>query len=145
VAIGKPKALNTYGMEAINNGMNDEPIDIVDRILTEDIELLRKWIKEIESKIQSRTQLTKDLMRQLGEDIQMLERRDERLEIWGPGYKQSIDRVRSELRGQINLLKNETRDTELNFWRDVTALEKELRILLQAYARAKRKKDLVDF
>jgi hypothetical protein len=144
VAIGKPKALNTYAQEPLNIGMNDEPIDIVDRILTEDIELLKKWIKEIESKIQSRTQLTKDLMRQLGEDIQMLERRDETLEIWGPGYKQSIDRARSELRSQINILKNEARNQEVSFWRDVTSLEKEFRILLQAYSRAKRKKDLND-
>jgi len=126
------------------NGMNHDPNDIVDRILAEDVELLKKWIREIESKIQSRTELTRELMHQLGEDIEKLERRDENLSIWGPGYKQSIDRTRSELRNQINILKNEARNQELNFWRDVTALEKELRILLQAYTRAKRKKDLMD-
>ena len=124
--------------------MDHGPTDIVDRILAEDVELLRKWIREIESKIESRTDLTRDLMRQLGEDIGKLERKDELLSIWGPGYKQSIDRTRSELQGQINILKNEARNQELNFWKDVTALEKELRILLQAYAKAKRKKDLMD-
>jgi hypothetical protein len=124
--------------------MADEPIDIVDRILTEDIELLRKWIKEIESKIQSRTDLTKDLMRQLGEDIEKLESKDEGLSIFGPGYRPSVDRTRETLRREIDLLKNQARDQEASFWRDATALEKELRMLLQAYAKAKRKKDLMD-
>ena len=124
--------------------MTEEPTDIVDRILTEDLELLRKWIKEIESKIQSRTQLTRDMMYHLGKDIGMLQGFEEDLSIWGPGYKSSIDRTRSDLRSQINILKNEARNQEIVFWRDVTGLEKELRMLQEAYARAKRKKDLMD-
>ena len=124
--------------------MTEEPTDIVDRILTEDLELLRKWIKEIESKIQSRTQLTRDMMYHLGKDIGMLQGFEEDLSIWGPGYKSSIDRTRSELRSQVNILKNEARNQEIVFWRDVTGLEKELRMLQEAYARAKRKKDLMD-
>jgi len=124
--------------------MTQEPTDIVDRILTEDLELLRKWIKEIESKIQSRTQLTRDMMYHLGKDIGMLQAFEEDLSIWGPGYKSSIDRTRSDLRSQINILKNEARNQEIVFWRDVTGLEKELRMLQEAYARAKRKKDLMD-
>jgi hypothetical protein len=124
--------------------MTEEPTDIVDRILTEDLELLRKWIKEIESKIQSRTQLTRDMMYHLGKDIGMLQGFAEDLSIWGPGYKSSIDRTRSDLRSQVNILKNEARNQEIVFWRDITGLEKELRMLQQAYARAKRKKDLMD-
>lgn len=124
--------------------MTDEPVDIVDRILTDDIELLKKWIKEVESKIESRTQLAREMMFQLGKDIGMLKGLEEELSIWGPGYRPSIDRTRDELRSQINILKNDARNQEVLFWKDVSALEKELRILVQAYEKAKRKKDLMD-
>ena len=62
----------------------------------------------------------------------------------GAGYRPSIDRTREELRSRMHILKAEARNTELNFWKDTTALEKELRILVAAYERAKRKREILD-
>lgn len=123
--------------------MKDEPTDIIDRILTDDVDLLRKWIKEVQAKIKSRTDMTKDFMRHLGRDISDLQGKEEEIEFWSPGYKSSIDKMRSDLRSQINILKSEARNHEVNFWRDVSGLEKELRMLLQAYNKAKLKRDLM--
>jgi hypothetical protein len=141
---GTANALTIYPASAEKQGMKKEPVDIVDKILCEDIELLEKWIRELRAKIESRTQMTKDMMLLLVKDIDKLEGIDNKLSIWGAGYKASIDSQRSNVRQQIALLKHQARQAELEHWRDVSALEKELRILEQALAKAKRKKGMMD-
>lgn len=125
--------------------MKKPPIDIVDKMLTDDVELLKEWIEEIKSKIERRKALTRDMMDQLKLEIEKLEEIDQRISYWGPGYRSSIDHMRTDVGKQIGILKNEARNQEINFWRDTSALEKELRILTQAYTKAKTKKDLLDF
>lgn len=123
--------------------MSDEPADYIERILSQDADMLRKWIAEVESRIKARTRLTKKFMHRLETDIDSLERKERNLEIWGPGYKSSIDKMRTDVRTQINILKGEARNHEVNFWRDVSGLEKELRQLLQAYSKARLRSDLL--
>ena len=124
--------------------MKRESTDIVDKILSDDVELLAKAIREIEAKIQNRKKLARDMMRHLGSDLRDLSEREERLKIWGPGYKSSIDRTKDELRSRMSILRNEARNQELQYWKDSTELEKELRILTAAYQRAKRKKEALE-
>jgi hypothetical protein len=124
--------------------MKKRAVDIVERILSEDVASIAKAIAEVEAKIKDRRDMTRELMSELNSDIAGLAAKDESLAIWGPGYKHSIDRNRDSLRSQLSILKNEARNVELNFWRDTTALEKELRILRLAYDKAVRKKSIME-
>jgi ABC-type phosphate transport system auxiliary subunit len=123
--------------------MKKRPTDIVDKILAADVDALARAIREVQAKIQERKELARDQMRHLSSDLEDLAAQEERLSIWGPGYRPSIDRSRSDLKSRIHILKAEARDAELNFWRDTVSLEKELRILIAAYERAMRKRNLV--
>lgn len=118
--------------------------DIVDKILASDVEQLRNSIEELQAKIEERKDIAKDILRTLNDDIVELTYKEERLGIYGPGYRSSIDKMKSDFRGQIGILKKEAANQEVAYWRDATALEKELRILLSAYEKAKRKKELLD-
>jgi hypothetical protein len=124
--------------------MKKDSIDRLERILYQDVELLRTWILEIQSKLDSRKEIARKTMAEIGKDIENLESKYEKIRFWAAGYLPSVDRTKTEIQEQIDVLKNQARMEEVRFWDDTSRLEKELRLLVHAYERAKWKKDMME-
>jgi DNA repair exonuclease SbcCD ATPase subunit len=122
--------------------MKKESLDGLERILY-DVETIRTWISDIQSKLESRKEIAKKLMSEIGEDIEKLESKYEKVQFWSPGYNASIDKMKTEIQDEINSLKNHARNEEVRFWDDTSRLEKELRLLVHAYEKAKWRKEMM--
>jgi len=122
----------------------EDSFDIVEQTFEQDVDLLRKWIREIQVQLKARGDLRDYFLNELDENVSHLYDYIHDIKHWEPGYKPSVDQRRSSLERELLDLREERRTQVLSFWRDVSDLEKELRTLEQEYEKAKRRKELLD-
>ena len=124
--------------------MEKDGLYSIEYVLSEDVDLLRTWIRQVENSIATRERLSENAISQLQEGVIALEKSYDKINIWAAGYNPSIDRVKTDTRAQINMLKDKARNEGVGFWKDIIGAEKELRLLLSAYSKARWRKNLME-
>ena len=126
----------------------DEESDVMGmfgRLVSQDIEALKEWIEEVSQEIETRKELKRELVSKLQDGVESVRSLVDEVEHWEPGYKPSVNGRRTNLEKECLALKREERLQELNAWRDISMLRRQLRELLKEYKEALRRKDLVDY
>ena len=126
----------------------DEDSDVMDtfrRLVSQDTDGLREWIEEISQEIESRRELRQKLVSKLEDGMENVRALIDDIHHWEPGYKPSVNGRRTNLERECLALRREERLQELNAWRDISALKRQLRELLKEYKEAIRRKDMLDY
>jgi hypothetical protein len=123
---------------------DDDPINRFTRFLSHDVQALREWMEEVSQEIESRRKLRHDSISKLSDGVEKVQYLIDRIEHWEPGYKPSVDTRKTGLEKEYLSLKREERIQELNAWRDISVLKRQLRELLREYREAVGRKDMLD-
>ena len=124
---------------------DDDAMSAFTQLLSQDIETLREWIEEVIQEIESRRKLRHDLISKLSDGVEKVQYLIDKIGHWEPGYKPSVDGRRTGLEVECLALRKEERLQELNAWRDISMLKRQLRELLKEYREALRRKDVLDY
>ena len=127
------------------SGKDDDVMITFSKLLTQDVRTLREWIDEVSQEIESRRELKRGLVSKLLKGVEKVQYLIDEIEHWEPGYKPSVDGRRTGLEKEYLALKREERMQELNTWRDVSILKRQLRELLKEYREALRRKDVAGY
>ena len=128
-----------------NSDKKEDIMDLFQGILSQDLETLKEWVEEVCQEIESRKELKRELVSKLQDGVESVRSLLDEIERWEPGYKPSVNGRRTNLEKERLALKREERLQELNAWRDISMLRRQLRELLKEYREALRRKDLVDY
>ena len=126
----------------------DEDSDVMGmfgRLVSQDIEILKEWIEDVCQEIEARKELKQALVSKLQDGVESVRSLVDEIEHWEPGYKPSVNGRRTNLEKECLALKREERLQELNAWRDISMLKRQLRELVKEYKEALRRKDMVDY
>jgi len=124
---------------------DDDVMSVFGKLVSRDIETLKEWIEEVCQEIESRRELRHKLVSKLSDGVEKVHSLINEIEHWEPGYKSSVNGRRTNLEVECLSLKKEERLQELNAWRDISILKRQLRELVKEYKEALRRKDMVDY
>lgn len=124
---------------------DEDAMDTFQRLLSRDVEDVREWIEEVSQEIESRRELRHRLVSKLRDGVEKVQSLINEIEHWAPGYKPSVNGRRTSLEVECLSLKKEERLQELNAWRDISILRRQLRELLKEYREALRRKDVLGY
>ena len=130
------------------NRDRDKDSDVMDtfrRLVSQDTDGLREWIDQVSQEIESREQLKHKLISKVRNGVENARSLVDEIQHWEPGYKPSVNGRRTNLEKECLALRREERLQELNAWRDVSVLKRQLRELLKEYKEAIRRKDMLDY
>ena len=113
-------------------------------LVSQDVQTLREWVEEVSREIEARGELRLKLVSNLRDGVGKVQSLIDGIEHWEPGYRSSIDGRRTGLEKEYLNLKREERLQELNAWRDISMLKRQLRELLKEYREALGRKDIID-
>lgn len=120
-------------------------MSIFGKLVSQDLETLKEWIEEVSQEIDSRRELKRELVSKLSDGAEKVHSLINEIEHWAPGYKPSVNGRRTNLEKECLSLKKEERVQELNAWRDISILKRQLRELVKEYREALRRRDMVDY
>ena len=124
---------------------DDDVMSIFGKLVSQDIGTLKEWIEEVSQEIESRRELRHRLVSKLSDGVEKVQSLINEIEHWEPGYKPSVNGRRTNLEVECLSLKKEERLQELNAWRDISMLKRQLRELLKEYREALRRKDMLGY
>jgi hypothetical protein len=124
---------------------DEDAMSAFSRLVSRDAQTLREWVEEVSGEIESRRRLRRELISRLSDGVQGVQSLIDEIEHWTPGYKPSVDGRRTGLEREYLNLRREERLQELNAWRDISILKRQLRELLREYREALGRKDMIDY
>ncbi len=126
-------------------GRDDDVVGAFSKLVSQDVRMLREWIEEVSHEIESRRELRCGLVSKLKDGARQVQSLIDEIEHWEPGYRPSVNGRRTGLDREYLALKREERLQELNAWKDVSILKRQLRELLKEYSEALRRRDMLDY
>ena len=115
---------------------DDDIMSTFGKLVSQDVQTLREWVEEVSREIESRRELRLELISSLSDGVEKVQYLINEIEHWEPGYKPSVDGRRTGLERECLSLEREGRLQELNSWRDISMLKRQLRELLKEYREA---------
>jgi hypothetical protein len=122
----------------------EDAMSAFSRLVSQDVRTLREWVEEVSGEIEARRELRRRLTRKLRDGVGKVQSLIDEIEHWEPGYRPSVDGRRTGLEREYLSLRREERLQELNAWRDISILKRQLRELLREYREALGRKDVID-
>jgi GMP synthase PP-ATPase subunit len=105
--------------------------------INDKLQFLRESIDEVLAQLQKRQQQKQDFMNELEQKLCEVQTSMYFLDQLGDVRANQMSRRRIHLERQLKKLEQEKRQQELEYWRDITALQKELRQLKKEYRAVK--------
>ena len=126
----------------MENQSRDPLRKLLEKLLSEESDLLAGWIEEIKGEIERRKNLGKQLLAQIEKDKERIY--PELYKIPGEtGYKGSADERKTQLERELIELHREEREQRCRLWKNTIDLKRELMRLLMEYKRSMRIKKLM--
>jgi hypothetical protein len=127
-----PNQLNSYYPRPDNRSDIPER-DALDDLLQEKVASLSDTLAQIERDIKSRQHLSQQLLADISQHYSYLKTKLYDLDNWQFGRNRSVETRRSKLETQLDTLNQETRQEQLQCWRDTAQLTKEFRDWFKQY------------
>ena len=124
---------------------HDDVMSTLSKLMSQDVQTLKQWMDEVSREIESRKELKLELVSRLRDSVDEVQSLIDGIEHWEPGYRPSVDGRRTGLEKEFLSLGREERLQELNAWRDISILKRQLRELLKEYMEALRRRDMLDY
>jgi hypothetical protein len=105
-------------------------------------EFISRSIEEIRADLDMRRSLHEEVLSGLGDDLQEARLQRAYLDNWSAGYSPPVESRKSALDGLIGGMRQQIIEEDLSYWKDSTALHKELREALSAEALAATAEDI---
>jgi len=122
---------------------NRDPLrKLLEKLLSEESDLIAEWIEEIEGEIERRKKLGKQMLEQIEKDKERIYPELYKIP-WETGYKGSADERKTQLESELLRLHKEEREQKWRTWRNTTDLKRELMRLLIEYKRSTRIKKII--
>lgn len=115
---------------------------LLEKLLSEESDLIAEWIEEIKGEIERRKKLGKQMLEQIEKDKERIYPELYKIP-WETGYKGSADERKTQLERELIELHREERNHRWRTWRNTIDLKRELMRLLMEYKRSMRIKKLI--
>ncbi len=116
-----------------NHKTPEKKPETLERLLEEKVHCLSDILKKIEQEIQKRSDLSQQSIHLVYEHYCSLKSKLLQLEFWELGSNTSVDARRVSLEKQLDKLKQEVRQEQIQRWQDISELNKESRNWFKLY------------